>query len=623
MSQEVPKLYYNQKITGQSIDPLWWNQKEEGYRHMLAVARAIEDDQRYRSTANLKHARLYANMDIRGLAAYQYSRISTALPPNRVTLNVGRACVDTAAAKIAKNRPRVLFLTEKGEATLQRKAKKLTQFVDGTFDAADVYPNAQLAFVEGGVFGTGAVKIYEEDAVMKTARIPIDEVIVDDADGMYCKPRSMYHRQWIHRDTLISKYPDKADILKRETKTAATENITAPESAGNEMLYVVEGWHLPSGKDAKDGRHIIAVDSGVLADEQWDRDYFPFAFFRWAPRLLGFYGSGIIEEIIGIQLEINKILKDFSESIHLFARPRILQKAGTAVTKDFTNQIGARYWYEGEKPEFWIPNAMAPDVVQHLWNLFQRAFEIVGISQLSAMAKKPAGLDAAVAIREYNDIETERFSLVGQRWEEFHLDIARILVAEMRYHSKQDKKFIVKAPGTKFLETIPWTEVDLEETKFSMRTFPTNLLPSQPAGKMQRVKEMTEAGYIEKEMAMQLLDFPDVDKFISLATAAVEDVQLCIEQMLEKGKAVTPEPFMNLPMALRLTQSAYLKARTENVEEERLELLRSFMSKVMDLMNATAPAPAPVPQPAAPQPGPAPAPAQPGPAPAPGLPLAA
>jgi hypothetical protein len=45
---------------------------------------------------------------------------------------------------------------------------------------------------------------------------------------------------------------------------------------------------------------------------------------------------------------------------------------------------------------------------------------------MSASSQKPAGLDSGVAIREFQDIETERFALVSQNYEDCYISIEHI-----------------------------------------------------------------------------------------------------------------------------------------------------------------------------------------------------
>jgi hypothetical protein len=45
---------------------------------------------------------------------------------------------------------------------------------------------------------------------------------------------------------------------------------------------------------------------------------------------------------------------------------------------------------------------------------------------LSAAAQKPAGLDSGKALREYNDIESDRFMTIGQAYERYYLQLAKL-----------------------------------------------------------------------------------------------------------------------------------------------------------------------------------------------------
>ena len=578
----VEKVYLNRDNSLPQPNWRWWTEKDDSiHSHVMSMCRTIEGRQRYRADLNLRFARMYANMELRGLSAYQYARIDvTKLPTARVTLNVIKSCIDTAAAKIAKNKPKALFLTEKGDYSAQRRAKGLTQYVAGLLYESKAYGKSSLAFKDAGVFGTGVLKVYQDNDTLSVDRIIPDEIIVDDSDGMYMSPRSIFQRRYIHRDLLISSYPDSAELL---CATQRAEYISGNDVS--DMLYVVEAWHLPSSKDAGDGKHIIAVDNATLYSEDWDRDYFPFAFFRWSERLLGFYGSGIAEELLGLQIEINKLLRDISSAQHLIGVPRIFTQAGSTLGKPITNGMAEVYPYTGAIPTFHTAPSMSADIYQHLEKLYQRAFEIVGISQLSATSRKPAGLDSGVALREYNDIETERFILVGQAYEQFHLDLAKIMIDMTRRMQEDGLTPSAKTKSGKFIETINWKEVNLDDDKFTMQAFPTSLLPSTPSGRLQTVTELVQSGFIQKDQAMSLLDFPDVEEFLTLANASQDSIKLAIENILDKGRYTAPEPFMNLQTALMLGQANYLKAWTDGVPEEKLELLRRFISECLRMLQ--------------------------------------
>ena len=502
---------------------------------------------------------------------------------NRVTYNVVKSCIDSITNKVAKNRPRPLFLTTKGDYSLKRRAKKLTQYLDGAFDSANIYQVGQKVFTDAATFGTGAMKIYTENGQVSVERVFIDELIVDDAEAMYGKPRQMHQKKYINRDVLMAMFPEF-----REKINAATLAKTWADKTIADSVVVLESWHLrsdPQQETKHDGRHTITIENCTLLDEEYTKDVFPFVFLRWTEALLGFFGTGLAEELTGIQLEINKILRNIQKAMNLVAVPRTyMQNESKIVSQHINNTIGAIVKHTGNPPTFHTPQAYPPEIYQHLERLYAKAFEITGVSMLSATSKKPSGLDSGAALREYNDIETERFLTIAQRYERFYIEIAKIFIDQTRDLSLNGETLTVKSPGKKFLETIKWKDVDMKEDKYSLRVFPTSLLPTTPAGRLEKVQELIQSGMISQEHALSLLDFPDLDKYISLETASQDNVQMLIEKMIEEGEYESPEAYLNLEAAIKETQNAYLRAKLENVPEDRRELLQRFIEECVELI---------------------------------------
>lgn len=571
----------------------WWNEDTERlYKDVNAIVRKIEEAQVYRRTANLRHARLYHNLELLGFNPSQHSRVQEfPLLNNRVTLNIAKSCVDTLASKIAKNRPRPMFLTIDGDWNMQTKAKKLTQYIDGLFSDMNIYEIGQRAFVDSCIFGTGVIKIFEYEGQVTGERVLPIELAVDEAEGIYGEPRQLHQTKYMHREVLLDMFPEYEKQIM--TATEVDKNVTGYYNA-SDLITVRESWHLRSGKKARDGVHTICIDNCTLLKEEYKKDYFPFVFLRYTPRVVGFWGQGLVEELIGIQLEINKLLRNIQLAQHLISNPRVLVDNSSIVNlQSINNEIAGIVKYTGNKPEFVTPTAVNPEVYQHLENLYRKAYEISGISMLSANAKKPDGLDSGKALREYNDIESERFQLTGQRFEQMYLDIAKIAIDITKDIYKHKKDLSVKTVNRKFIETINWGDVNIEESSYVMRVFPTSLLSSTPSGKLSDVTNLVQAGFIEREQAMDLLDFPDVEAYTSLATASIENIKKCITDIIDKGIYNTPEPYMDIERAISMTQQAYLKARTNGVDDDKLEMLRRFISDCDAIRQAnTPPAPA-------------------------------
>lgn len=594
---ETPVAYYNQDGSSPAgMKNRWWELPEgQCFASVFDLVRRISAYQSYRALNHMRYARLYHNLDLYALQPWRYGRQSSSdtFLSNRVTLNVVKACVDTVASKIGKSKPKPQFLTVDGDYSLQKRAKLLTQYLEGLFESARVYPTHAQTFVDSCVFGTGATYMYVEDNQIKVERAPIEELVVDEIDGRYGTPSQIHRVRTAPRDVMCNMFPE----YEKQIKMA--ENGLEGEYGSRttvDIIKVIESWHLRSGKDAKDGKHTICISNCTLYEEEYKKDYFPFVFQRWTPTLIGFYGTGLAEELIGIQLEINKLLRSVQLAQHLMAVPQVWIEANSKVVgAHVNNEIGGLKKYVGTPPIFQVPPAMSPEIYQHIENLYNKAFQVTGVSQLSASSQKPSGVTAAVALRELSDIESERFMLTAQRYEESYMQLAKMAIDMTRDMGGQE----VNAPGKRFMEKINWEDVDLKEDQYVMKVWPTSLLPSSPAGKLQKVQEMMQAGFFDREDAVALLDFPDTEQVTSLITASRDDSLRMIDDMLEKGEYNPPEPYMNLQLAMKLAQSSYIKARTNGYSEERLDLLRRFMDDIQGLLAP----PAATQPPAAPMPG--------------------
>lgn len=565
----------------------WWTTDPKlMYQDVNQVVENIQKNQNYRHLNNIKFARLYQNMEVLGFYGSLYSRTAnTTFNSNRLTLNVVKSVIDTAAAKISKNKPKPMFLTDGGNWKQQRKAKQLNKYIEGLFYEIEIYKESQKAFIDACVMGTGALKFFIQDGKLKCERVLIDEIIVDDAEGMYGSPQTMYQVKYVSRSILKETFPEFEKQIDQANSGIPSD---AYNTSSADLIKVTEAWRLNE-------KHAITISNCTLFSEEWGQ-YFAIDFFRWCPRIVGFYGTGIAEEILGIQLEINKTLRNIQRAIELNAVPRwMIENSSNVNTAHIQNEIASIIKYTTTKPETFVAPAMSPEVYNYLENMFHKAFEITGVSQLSAMAKKPSGLDAAVAIREYNDIESERFVLQGQRWEEFFLSGAKTCINMNRDLVKDNPKLSVKAKNKNAIEHIKWSEVDLEDDAYIMQAWPVSLLPSTPAGKLEKVTELSQAGYIDQDQARSLLDFPDVEGYMKVANAPTEDINMIINLMIEDGIYTTPEPYMPLEQAIKTTQNNYLYGKTQNVPEERLELLRQFIDECQTLLGTDQPVAAPTP----------------------------
>lgn len=541
---------------------------------------------------NVRNMRLYSAKELGALNIANYITNAGTAPDslayspggqqNRVSFNVVKSCVDTLTAKIAKNKIKTQFLTSGGTLEQQTRGKKLTKFMFGHQQDTGVLELYKLAFRDALIFGTGFIKTIREDGKIRKERIFPDEIMTDPADSYYGCPRCLYQRRFVAKATLKERFPERADDIE-SIKTIELFRGDAVEP----MLLVAEAWRLPSGEK---GRRILCVDGVALVDEPYRHDYFPFSVMRYTEPMLGYFGGSLPEEIAGIQMEINRVCRHIQECQRLISLPRIFYEMTSKFNPGhFVNGIGTFVPYSGQPPTVNTPQAVGVEVYNWLETLIRRAYEMTGISQLSATSQKPAGLDSGKALMVYNDIESERFILLGQAFERFVTDDC--LRSCMLF---KDGDVVSVADRLDGMESLKWSDIKLPDDDYIVQTFPVSALPNSPAAKLQMVTDLKNEGYIAPEEAAELLDYPDLDTNSAIRLSPIKLIRKACEKMLLEGEYLPPEPFLPLPLALKTAQSYFCWGQLNGFPEKRLALIQQYIEDCIAIQMAAAPLPEPV-----------------------------
>ena len=567
----------------------WWLNRSDVFRSIFEIVDHLDENQVYQREANLHHLRLYSNRMAQGLNSRAYALNSVG---DRLRLNVIRSVIDAAVAHIATNRPRPQYLTINGDFTLRQRAQSLNKFINGQFYATDQYAMSLDIFRDAAIFGTGVEKVYEIDGKIHAERVFPNEIIVDDQEALMGDPRSIYQHKEMVREVAASIWPEHKEEIQNADLIRNDDFVS--HQGVSDLISCVEAWHLPSKPGAKDGRHVICISNQTLVDEAWDRDNFPFAIFRWQKAPLGFWGSGIAEELSTIQVEINYIAKKIQDHFTASAGQMWMKKGSGIANGSVTNKVWAMNTYRESPPTLITPQPVNPMFLQYLDTLYSRAFQQVGLSEMAATSIKPAGLNSGQALRTYNDIGSKRFMHVGQNWERFHLAIAEQMNETARKITKDGGGGIkVLSAGDKAVEEISFKDVSIDKDKYTMQCAPVSYLEGTPAGKIAALRELAQVSPEFASMSIHLLDIPDLDNIRSLINAPLDITDKYIERILKDGDFKAPDPMMNLDIARQRGTLALLRAEVDNTPTDRVELLRRWIVQV-DELQAMAEAPPPM-----------------------------
>jgi hypothetical protein len=571
----------------------WWNEDDETEMGNLLTELILhlKEDHVSRHTLNLDMLRMYTQRDYEDLRrGGSANRMN--LEDYRMRLNVVGSITDTLVSRIGKSKPKPMYLTRRGDYKLRQNAKRLSDVMEGIFYQTGIYDVMPKIFQDSCIFDIACMKIGREGSELFVERVFPNEILWDMNAAMYAdQPPSLHQVKSIPLETLIMQFPEREEELRYAAATK-DDDMNSDESHEAEMVECVESWHLPSMNDADDGRHVIHMETVILEDEQYTYTNYPFVFCKWGDACIGFAGISLAEQLKNLQMEINKLALRIQQSMHLLSVPWLFVQHGSRVVESrLRNVPGTIINYVGEKPSSYVPTAMHPEVYSHMERLFQKAYEIAGISELSATGRKPPGLESGAALRTYHDIETERFVSVGQRFEKSFMDAAEWFFDLAREIVKESGSFPVRGIKGHALEEIDFRDVEMAQNDYILQAYPVSLLPSTPAGRLQAVTELIQNGIIsERSHIVRLLDFPDLESVTSLYDVLERDVEWRIQEIVDKGIYHQPEPVLDLAFAKERMTIAYLEAKQDELDLDKIDLMIRFIEDCDTLQEAAPPA---------------------------------
>lgn len=579
----------------------WWNadSKKEMCEKLLATASFLKEQNAYRYRQASLFASLYGNTPLFGWLGSNLSKLTTKkqLPNDRPTMSVITSCVDTIVSKMTQNKPRPIFLTDNGDYKQRSLAKQLNSFIAGELYQTKAYQLGEMIMRDAAVWGTGCVKVIEtQDKRVGLERRIATQLLVDSNEAFLGDPRQLYELQLVDRKVLAAMFPDYRSVIDR-AETAYPDSSENSEKTVSDQVMVVEAWRLPSGPGAGDGLHAIACTAGPIEEEKWEKDKFPFAFLNYSQAQVGFWGQGLAERQMGTQNAINQLLITIHKSINLVGVPRVFVEDGSKVVKaQLNNDVGAIVTYRGTKPSYEIAQCVPVELYQQLERLIQFAYQQEGISQLSSTAQKPAGLNSGEALRQYDDIQSDRFSALQKHYENLYVDLSYLIIDKAKDICERDGEYQTIYPDKNGTKEIDLPASDLLKDPFVIQCFDMSSLPRDPAGRAAKITEYMQAGLYTPQEGRRLLGFADTEQEDKLQNAGEERILKILDEIIEDGKYTPPDPFMDIALAEQKVTQYYNLYSSCNPDEERSQMLRDFFTQVGALKAQAALAMAPPPQ---------------------------
>jgi hypothetical protein len=565
-----------------ALNEPWYTQdRDERAMSVQSLVSSYKTHQAGRRASYIRNLEAFEKRAMLGYGAHAYCE-GNALGYGGERLGLTRSAVQTAVANVyAPQKPKPQFQTLGADWGTRRKAQRLDKVCEGILNQRqgrwiNCWSMMIDAGVEAALQGVACLMVTADKAKMRIDHrlVPLPDLFTDPVQGR--DPSDLVCRLPIGVDEAIGKHDLRGEAADAVARAPAYDWYGVSSAVRASAMRTVElqlAWHLPNGPD-QPGVWNAGVGGVTVDGGDWTAPAFPFVFLHWEPWRDGFWGSGLGDE----GREMAEKLDDLDLRLHareiIASGTKIFYTEGTVKPDDLMvneSLVGVSVERNAPFPQQQNIVAFNPMELDYLKFKTGNYWDAIGISQVSAAARREQGVSSGVAIRTLNDTKAGRQLVKAQRYEQAFVDLAHQHVWRLRELAEEDPKFIVKWPGKAILRQIKWSDCNIEDDSFAITVAPASALPHDPAGRQQMIQDLYAGGLISQETAKQLMGWPDLDSELEVENAETEYVDMLIERYLDAdqktwgmGDYDAPEGFIiNKVGTMRRFASAYFRARID------------------------------------------------------------
>lgn len=438
------------------------------------------------------------------------------------SVNVVRSAVDAIVSKMSQLRVRPT--PEPVDGTYKSiKASRIAQkYFDKSYDLNHIYTEGPLVLRSALIFRKAGMWIDGESGAIR--RVEPWEICYDPAELKYGGPNGLTHcginlaevpwrvvKNWYKKN-------HQADLDKFEKQHPVGDDM----KAANFWVYY----------DLQDGHAWYSYDGNPLFDAILDYDIPPIEMLWWCPPENGYASTSFVDEAATIQQEINELQIRMSDALRHATTQLIMYPRGGDIRTDMiTNQYGQWIPYtpgpDGGGPVFNTPPIISEQFERWMQRYIDLIYNVGGISQLSAMGKKPTGLDSRPSMETFENIESDRHNLTILNYNAMNVGLAKKLIKVM---PKNDPVLPDEQRSS-----LTWGELSKESDSFRMSFFAGSFLSRDPSTRQAQIDSLVNSGYIPQEQAMRYMEMPDLDSMYSAITASYDYNEFVIQRAAEEN----------------------------------------------------------------------------------------
>lgn len=489
-----------------------------------------------------------------------------------MSLNVIKSCIDTLTSKIASTKVRPFFNTVAGSFKDVRVVRQAQQYFDQSFDYKNITNEVVNCFRNACIFDTGVIYVNPKDHSIRNV-LPW-QVYFRPAERTYKKLTRVYYERKDYPTVLLDGYKGSEE-------------------------YIAYGEYY----DIANHVHAELYSTGKVKIEAYEPDVLPFVFLTYTDPIVGSGSNSIVDMLVSIQIEINSLANTVKDASQLSPANTVFIPGGSNISvRKFNNGIGNVVGYNADATlnnapvTVATPSFIDPQYMKTIEELKETAYEMVGISQLSATSQKPQGLNSGVALQTIENIESDRFETQLNSVIKAYTEIVRICMKV--FDPNEDI-----LPQDQYRASIKWKDIVNEEKNMKVQFSSADALSKDPSTKLQILQSLAQSGIIPASTIGKYLEIPDLEKGYSLVNNTWEAVQTVIERCIDEDIYEIPSfvPYSLLMKEITNTQLSLYTADPNNNVGDILKLGKLFevalnaSNKMNEYIAANTPQPEVVP----------------------------
>ena len=431
--------------------------------------------------------------------------------------NVIKSVIDSLVSKLSNNKVRPFFAPVDGTFKTKKVIRQAQQFFDIYYDKINLNNIISETFKDACIFDIGYILI--NPFTFEVERVPsycIEELNVNGENKVALI-------KWIHQPSLAL---DKYGV----STSRQYVNIEMLIKENEATLYVDE-------KKVK-----TITTSG-----------YPIVNVYYNEPINNGKTVSIVDELEGIQTQIDLINSKIAATSQLTPANLVFIDEQSGLKASDVNNKDCQIYPVGIQPGNTANpvNVVTPVPFDPSWSAMldfyiNKAYDMIGISQLSAQSRKPSGLDSGVALQTMEDIESDRFEVQVNHFINAYIDVTRKLIEII----PEDVEIL---PADKYQSTMTWATLKEQNNLYKVQYSAATSLSKDPAERAKQIIQMSQIGLINPSKAAELMDMPDLTDAYTDAESAEMAVAAVINNAVEYDLYDVPDYISLTSLAREIT----------------------------------------------------------------------